>query len=83
MNKEKEFQAFDWGMEKIDLTGHGEMMEMRPNSIHHKLNGTVDEKPSFVMVMENPDMPYKVFGQISVGMLNYALLEIGYKIVKT
>jgi len=79
--KKKEFQAFDHGTGKIDLSQHQHLIQMKPVEIHHKEDGTKDDKPSFAIVMTSPVMD-PVVGQISLEMLNEGLEDIGYKIEK-
>jgi len=85
MSEEKPFKAFDHGVGQVDLTHiESKLMELRPMEIHHKENGTLTGGPTFTLVLGVPNMPQipKVFGQISVEMLNDALKDIGYEIIK-
>jgi len=95
--EEKPFKAFDWGTGQVDLTPHQKnprnyLVELRPTEIHLKTNATLSNGPGFTIIMAIPDdvLPtldpnQKVpvaYGQISLEMLNSALADIGYEVVK-
>lgn len=75
-------KVVDWGEKQIDLRPIAfNSMEAMPVELHHKTNGSVDGKPSFVMVMQTPSK-YNIFGQFSLETLKECLDELGYKIEK-
>lgn len=55
-------------------------MEMRPSELHLKEDGTKTNGPSFTLVLERG--PMRVYGQVSLDMLNEALGELGYTIIQ-
>lgn len=71
-------KVFDHGTGKIDLTGRGIVVQMRPIELHYKQDGTLDNKPSFAVVMEGSDQEPLVVGQFSLATLQEALAELGY-----
>lgn len=81
MSKKKSFKAFDHKTGKIDLTHHSSVLNMLPIEIHHKEDGTYDDKPSFAIVLARSNYP-TIVGEISLKMLNDALKDIGYQIKK-
>lgn len=76
----KFMKVFNHGNEQIDLSGIGvTSKECVPTELHHKNNGSVDEKPSFVIVMKMPS-GLSVYGQLSLETLSECLNELGYNI---
>jgi hypothetical protein len=80
----KDIIIANWGTNQIALTNiRG---EYKPVEIHLKEDGTKDNTPSFAIVMEKPKplgITDRIFGQVSLKMLNEALNELGYEIIKT
>lgn len=66
----------NWGKKLIIMPDNA--IQMRPTEIHLKENGAKNNKPSLCIVMEIPGQVPKVYGQISIAMLNEALNELGY-----
>lgn len=82
MADKKPFIAVDHGNNKIDLSHlQGRAFEFRPVEIHHKADDSVKDQPSFTIVMKHGYS--NVYGQISLEMLNEALQDIGYRVIKT
>lgn len=78
----EEFKGIDHGTSHINLQFEQRFAyELRPTEIHHKIDGALDNEPSFAIVMSHPN-GFACFGQISLEMFNKALGEIGYKIEK-
>lgn len=77
----KVFKAFNHKLEKIDLSHHENVIEVRPTEIHLKENGSKTDESSFLIVSEHPSLPVMA-AQISLEMLNEGLEQIGYKIIK-
>lgn len=75
-----EFTTKNHGTGKIDVTDLQPAMEFRPSQLHMKEDGAKDNTPSFLIVMEHDLISYKIYGQVSLKMLNKALGELGYKI---
>lgn len=74
-------KAFNHGKGQIDLQHLGpSALELRPSEIHLKENGSTSNEPSFAIVLEGG--PLKVYGQVSLKMLNEALGELGYTIIQ-
>lgn len=78
---DKAFKAFNHGKDKIDLRHHKGIIEMKPVEIHHKEDGSIKDEPSFCIVMTHPFSP-TVGGEISLEMLNDALADIGYEVIR-
>jgi hypothetical protein len=78
----KDFKAFNHDTGQIDLSKFGNAIQMKPIEIHLKEDGSIENKPSFAIVMADPNIGY-VFGQISLKMLNEGLADIGYELVRT
>lgn len=81
MEKKKAFKAIDVGNGTIVVSGYGNVQQMLPVEIHHKADGSITNKPSFCIVMTAP-FKQTVCGQISLEMLNAALSDIGYELIK-
>lgn len=79
----KEFKAFNHGTGPIVLAQHNNnlVMQAKPTELHLKENGTLNNGPSFAIVMEDY-YRNRIIGQVSLDMLKEALNEIGYDIVK-
>lgn len=79
-----DFVGVDHGTNPIDLTGIKQRIftEMRPIAIHHKLDGQIDNGPSFCIVMSSVPAGSIVYGQVSLNMLTKALDTIGYTLKK-
>jgi hypothetical protein len=80
-----DFIGIDEGNKVVDLTEviRGRpAIQMKPVQLHHKANGAIGDKPSFVIVMAHPDDRAIVFGQISLDMLTKALDQVGYSLTK-
>jgi hypothetical protein len=75
------FTAINHGKEMITIEGVEDVIMMRPTEIHLKEDGALDDTPSFAILMESSYIP-PVVGEISLKMLNDALVTIGYKMVK-
>lgn len=80
---DKPFKGFNWGKGTVNfMPVAGESWkEFKPTQIHLKEDGTIDDKPSLVIVMEGRSK-HMAYGQISLEMLNEGLADIGYKITK-
>ena len=74
-------KGIDYGKGQIDLRHHRYSSRFRPTEIHHKVDGSVEDGPSFVIVMELAGIA--VYGEVSLKMFNEALGDIGYKIRRT
>jgi hypothetical protein len=73
----------DWGTGKIEITGFNRVLSLRPTEIHHKSDGSLDNKPSFCFVLSIPnDTDFCVCGEMSLEMLNKSLGHLGYEIVR-
>lgn len=79
--EEKPFQAFDHGNDAIDLTKHRGLIQMLPVEIHHNANGSLLDGPVFAIVLTAPNLR-PVVGQISLDMLNEALKDIQYQVIR-
>ena len=77
----KDFTAYNHGKGVIDLRDIGSATQMMPTEIHLKEDGSLDNKPSFTIILEHP-LKKPVYGQITLEMLNDGLEDIGYKMVK-
>jgi hypothetical protein len=83
MNKEQPpIEVFNWGMEPIKLELDSIGYEFKPVQVHMKLDGSMENKPSFCIVMHHPGADKYVYGQISMKMANDVLNQLGYQIVK-
>jgi hypothetical protein len=78
----KEFIGINHGIKAINLRNKGRILQMRPTEIHLKENGSAKNEPSFAILLEPKDLPFKILGQISLEMFNEGLNDIGYEIVK-
>ena len=79
-------EIFDHGTGPIEIEpGPGQylMEQMHHIQLHHKSNGALDDTPSFCFVMANGNETHIAYAQISLRMLNKALLELGYMITET
>jgi len=74
-------KTIDWGTKQIDLSDHI-ALEFRPTELHLKQNGSTENEPSFTILLQNEKAITKVFGQVSLKMLNKAFGELGYQITK-
>ncbi len=81
MEEIKDFTAYNHGKKQIDLRDIGFTTDMRPTEIHFKEDGSLDNKPSFCIVLEAP-MLRAAIGELTVEMFNDALKDIGYKLIK-
>lgn len=79
----KAFKGIYHGTGQIDLSHHKDIEQFLPVEIHLKEDGTVDNKPSFAIVLTSPYSRNQVVGQISLEMLNQGLADLGYEIKKT
>ena len=86
---DKPLKTLNWGKLKIDFSSsrYHYIQEMRPTEIHLKEDGSINNKPSFAIVMSRDEIGaeeyhYPIYGQISLEMLNEGLKELGYEIVK-
>jgi len=79
----KDFKAINHGTGQIDLSHLAAFnpIQMRPVELHLKEDGTVDDKPSFGIVMTDRTGRV-VFGEISLKMLREGFQELGYDICK-
>lgn len=67
---------------KVDLTSLGTNIgEYYPTELHYKSDGAIGDKPSFTIVMREPNGS-SVYGQFSLDTLNECLKELGYKSIK-
>jgi hypothetical protein len=58
-------------------------VELRPTRLELKEDGAKDDTASFCLLMEHPILSeMKVYGQVSLEMLNTAMKELGYQIIK-
>ncbi len=69
------------GLIQTDMKGIVKLTQGMPTELHLKEDGTLDNKPSFAVVIEDLNRN-KVIGQISLRMLKQALNELGYDVVK-
>lgn len=80
--KQKAFIGISHGKGTIKIN-HEFVTQLRPIEIHMKEDGTLDDKPSFCIVMSSMMEGLSVVaGQISLKMLNEGLKDIGYEIKK-
>lgn len=63
----------------IDLK-HSKVLEYRPTELHHIADGSINDKPSFVIALEHPDVETVIYGQVSLEMLTKALDQCGYEL---
>lgn len=71
----------NWGKGKVGLTAPAgcKVRELRPTELHLKEDGAIGDRPSITIVLTpHPSEHEKIFGQISVDMLNEAFNELGY-----
>lgn len=81
-HKTRKIKAISHGTEKINI-GNKPFLEMLPTQLHHKSNGSKDDKDSFLLVLEAPGVhEMRIVGQFSLKMFNDALGTIGFKIEK-
>lgn len=80
--KRNKFEGINCGSDQIDLSDLDIKAELRPLRIYYRENGTLDNSPSFAIVMSDRG-GLSVVGQLSLRMFNEGLADIGYKIVKT
>jgi hypothetical protein len=73
----KTFKGYEYGEAPINYSFN----EYRPFELHHNATGAAGDKPSFAIAMENA-FGQKVIGQVSLDMLNSALVSFGYQIIK-
>jgi hypothetical protein len=72
----------NWKKGQADLTYLGKnVIQLRPEELHLLENGAKDESESFIIIMQRPGIA--AFGQVSLKMLNEALDELGFRIIKT
>lgn len=57
----------------------GTAKELRPTELHFNTNGSVDDKPTFAIVMQHPS-GLNVYGQFSLNTLRDCLNELGFEI---
>ncbi len=70
------------GANRIDLSHIGDTAkELFPTELHFNKNGSVDNKPTFAIVMHNKS-GLNVYGQFSFKTLQECLNELGYEISK-
>ena len=75
------FIGFNHGRDKVIIDARGKpTFEYRPTEIHLKEAGAAGDTPSFTILMEGTFK--KVYGQLSLKMLNEGLRDIGYEIRK-
>lgn len=65
----------------IDLRHIDRIIESRPIELHYNENGSIEDKPSFAIVLKLPSN-LKTCGQFSLKTLETCLDELGYKITK-
>jgi hypothetical protein len=71
----------NFGTGPIEIKGPA--TELRPTELYLKENGAIGDTASFAIVLTDPFMPStRVFGQLTLVMLNEALNELGYRVVK-
>lgn len=69
------------GANPIDLSEIGSTAkELRPTELHFNTNGSIDDKPTFAIVMKHPS-GLNVYGQFSMKTLQDCLNELGFEIV--
>lgn len=83
----KEFITVNHGKNPIDLSYLRDKLSLEfiPVELHHKEDGAIGNTPSFCFVMTRATSDSKVihiYAQISLDMLNKAMNELGYDIVK-
>lgn len=69
------------GKEQYKVEDFNDGIQFKPIELHYKEDGSIDNKPSFLMVMERHDRP-KAFGQFTLKTLSDCLEELGYEIKK-
>ena len=74
----KRMKGIDHGKGQIDLKHHLTPARFLPTELHHKVDGSIEDAPSFAIVMEHGGIV--VFGEVSLKMFNEALADIGYEI---
>lgn len=73
-------KVINHGENQIDLTHIGtEVVQARPTELHFKTNGSIDDKPSFVIVMRYATGA-AVYGQFTLDTLEDCLEQLGYEI---
>lgn len=78
----KDFRAFNHGTNQIDLRGLNVVQILKPVAIHLKEDGSIEDKESITIVMEDVFFSNFTVGEISLKMLNEGLKDIGYQLVK-
>lgn len=58
-----------------------DLLQLRPTKLYYLPEGAHDDKPSFIIMLEHPQLAYKVVGQFSLNTLAALLAEFGYGIV--
>lgn len=74
-------KVFNHGKNPIDLTHLENPIHFSPKELHFKANGTLNGKPSLVMVMEDR-FKNVVWGEFSLNSLMDCLDELGYEIIE-
>jgi hypothetical protein len=75
----KFIKTFDHEFDTLDVSHLDDVIEGRPIELHHKKDGTVDDKPSFAIIIELPNGK-NVVGQFSLKSLTECLNELGYDV---
>ena len=76
----KDFIAIDHGKRKMNISSATVIGE--PTEIHHKIDGDINNQPTFAVLIETAIPGLKVVGEISLEMLNNGLKTIGYQMQK-
>lgn len=74
----KDIITKNFGIDPIAIEGPA--FELRPTEFYLKEDGAKDNKPSLCIVLSSELSAHKIYGQISVKMLNRALNELGYEL---
>lgn len=81
MNKEIEMKAVAMLPGEPLIAVEENLVELRPTRLYHLPEGALGDKPSFIIMLEHPQLDYKVIGQFSLSTLRSLLTEFGYNIV--
>jgi hypothetical protein len=80
--EEPPIKTFNWGTNPIQLEFPDAIgFEFKPIQVHLKEDGSLDNKPSFCVVLHHPIVDKYVYGQISLKMADDVLRQFGMKIV--
>ncbi len=78
ITEDPDFKVFIWEKdEQIDIQKHGPGLQITPIEFHVKVDGSLDDKPSFCFVLKDA-FNGTYFSQITEHMMAPALKALGY-----